>query len=134
MTKPGKILFYDGECGFCNRSVQTALRADKKGELRFAPLQGETAVRTLPESLRQPDQLGTMVLFDADGTIKTRSDAALEVARTLGGLWKTLLIGRILPRPFRDGIYNFIARNRQRLPSQKACDLPDAETRRRFLP
>jgi len=129
-----KILFYDGECGFCNRSVQIALKADKRGRLRFAPLQGETAARSLPEELRRPEESGTMVLLEPDGSIKTRSEDALAAAGAVGGPWKLLRLGRALPRRWRDGVYDVVARNRHRLPVKAACELPDAEARKRFLP
>lgn len=39
----GPVLFFDGECGLCNRIVRFLLRLDHAGRLHFAPLQGPTA-------------------------------------------------------------------------------------------
>ncbi len=41
-----------------------------------------------------------------------RSDAVLEIARHLGGLWTAMRFFYIIPRPLRDGCYAFLARNR----------------------
>ena len=41
------IVYFDGVCGFCNSSVDFAIRQDKKNKLLFTPLQGETASTNL---------------------------------------------------------------------------------------
>ena len=41
------ILFFDGNCGLCNRSVKFVLRKEKNQELIFSPLQSEFAKKTL---------------------------------------------------------------------------------------
>lgn len=40
---PDKILFYDGDCVFCNASVQFALKHRKKNSIYFSALQSELA-------------------------------------------------------------------------------------------
>ena len=37
------LVLYDGVCGLCNRTVQFALKRDRRDLFRFAPLQGELA-------------------------------------------------------------------------------------------
>ena len=41
------ILFFDGVCGLCNKSVDFVLTRDQQGRIKFSPLQGETAARLL---------------------------------------------------------------------------------------
>ena len=88
MTPPGPVLLYDGLCGLCDRTVQFALRADRRGVLRFAPLQGDFAAGLFDRhpTLREVDSL---ILVDSDGTggerVRVRSDAALGLAEHLGG-------------------------------------------------
>ncbi|MCW3076785.1 MAG: Thiol-disulfide oxidoreductase, partial [Bacteroidetes bacterium] len=36
------ILLFDGECGFCNKSVQFFLKREKNKTMHFVPLQSET--------------------------------------------------------------------------------------------
>ncbi|MBV8227658.1 MAG: DUF393 domain-containing protein [Verrucomicrobia bacterium] len=36
------ILFFDGVCGFCNKTVDFVLRADRNRVFLYSPLQGET--------------------------------------------------------------------------------------------
>jgi len=62
-----------------------------------------------------------------------RSDAVIEAARYLGGVWAFLAaVGGVIPRPIRDGLYRLVASHRHRL-AGPACVIPTAEQRSRFL-
>lgn len=127
------ILFYDGDCGLCDRSVRWCMRRDRAGKLRYAPLQGETYAAI--QSAEKPTNFDTVVLYD-NGVFRTRSDAALTLLSTVGGVWKFLAaIARIIPRPLRDAVYKLIARNRRRiLGGPEACRLPTMTERAMLLP
>jgi predicted DCC family thiol-disulfide oxidoreductase YuxK len=65
--------------------------------------------------------------------VRVRSDAALQALTPLGGGWAVLAaLGRVVPRPVRDTVYNAIARRRLSLAAPR-CLLPTAEERARFL-
>jgi predicted DCC family thiol-disulfide oxidoreductase YuxK len=74
---------------------------------------------------------------DADGRtarVLTRSQAALRVARYLGGAWRLWLVFVVVPRPIRDWIYDLVARHRHRLMgTAEGCVIPPADARERFL-
>ena len=48
MSVADPVLFFDGECGLCQRLVRGLLKLDQRGGLRLAPLQGPTAQDWLP--------------------------------------------------------------------------------------
>ena len=75
-----------------------------------------------------------ILLREADGEIFKRSDAAIELARVLGGAWRLLVPLRFIPRYLRDGVYQWIADHRY-LISQKGnfCAMPDPEVQKRIL-
>ena len=135
---PGPVLLYDGTCGFCAASVQLVLRYDRVGTLRFAALQGAAGseVRRAHPSL---ERMASMVWVEpgAPGMperVLTRSDAALRIARYLGGRWHLARLGALVPRPIRDAAYDLVARHRHRLlPGGPACLVPATEVRSRFL-
>lgn len=126
------IVFFDGVCGLCNAAVDRLLRWDRRGVLRFAPLQGSTAERLLPA--RFTKHLDTLVLLDADGPHQ-RSEAALRALHHVGGPWRLLTLLRMVPRPLRDAVYDLIARRRyQWFGRKESCRLPLPHERDRFLP
>jgi predicted DCC family thiol-disulfide oxidoreductase YuxK len=127
------ILFFDGTCGFCTRSVQWVLRHDRRTTLRFAPLQGQTyAALDLPG---KPTDMSSLVLL-RDGRLFTRSSATVRMLRLLGGIWP--LIGALLwliPKPLRDWGYRLVARNRYKIAGRAdACMLPTPDQSARMLP
>jgi predicted DCC family thiol-disulfide oxidoreductase YuxK len=137
-SKTAPVLLYDGECGFCDKSVQVILNHDRRKVMRFAALQsnyGREVVSRHP-GLSNVDSLILIEPTDKTGEEKIfiRSTAVLRIVAYLGGVWKLLLIGYIIPRPIRDYMYKVIARNRHRiLDAPDACLLPPPDVRARFL-
>ena len=129
----GWVLFFDGDCAFCSASVRRVARLDRRGEVDFAPLQGELAAE-LGLAGHAADTGGTLVLLrETDGRIFTRSDALIELTGVLGGIWKLAMVARLIPRPLRDAVYRWIADHRHRLMGKSAtCALPDTELRKRL--
>jgi predicted DCC family thiol-disulfide oxidoreductase YuxK len=127
------ILFFDGVCGLCNAAVDAILAADRRGEIRFAPIQGETAKRLLPPLPEDPLEW-TLLYLDERG-LHRYSDAAIEVSRRIGGFYAIAGLLRIVPRPLRDPVYRWIARNRYGwFGKRDSCRVPGPAERARFLP
>ena len=126
------ILFYDGACGLCDRSVRWIMARDRARVFWFAPLQGETYAAL--EADGKPTDASTLVLYDGE-RILTKSDAVVRIARTLGGVWGVLgTLGGLVPRALRDALYGAIARRRLRwFGGKEACRLPSVEERERLL-
>jgi predicted DCC family thiol-disulfide oxidoreductase YuxK len=127
----GSIVFFDGVCGLCNRWVDLLLKTDHRRVLQFAPLQGETAAA----ELRLADSNYKSVLFKHRGRIYDRSDAVLQILMAIGGVWSLAGVFRIIPRPIRNALYDYVARHRYRWFGQsETCRVPAPEEFRRLLP
>ncbi len=131
------VLLYDGDCGFCARSVQFVLRHEPpaaRARLAFAPLQGPFGSRVRAQF---PELLGvdSVVWYDPTApSVRVRSAAALAAVAHLGGVWAVAAaLGRLVPGVLRDAIYEQIAHRRFEI-TPPACLLPSAEERARFLP
>ncbi|MBP7807745.1 MAG: DUF393 domain-containing protein [Bacteroidia bacterium] len=126
------VLFFDGNCGLCNRSVKFVLRKEKKSELIFSALQSEFAKKTL-QPFNLEGQLDSMVLLE-NGKIHLQSSAALRVTKYLKGLWPLMMIFIIVPPFIRNGIYNYVAKNRITwFGTADYCEMMTPELRKRFL-
>jgi len=127
------LIYYDGLCGLCDRFVRFVLVRDRRGRYRFAPLQGETARARLP-NLPDSEALTTVIL-EQEGRFRIRSDAALAILAGLGGAWRAATLLRVIPRPLRDAVYDWIARHRFRwFGRREECRVPGPPERERFLP
>ena len=130
MSQP--VMYYDGECGLCARTVQWCLRHDKRGVVQFAPIQGSTyASLDVPG---KPTDVSTMVLSE-DDQLYIKSTGVLRAMKHMGGVWSVLgPIGLICPRGFRDRVYDSIAKRRLKwFGTADSCMLPSPEQRLRFL-
>jgi predicted DCC family thiol-disulfide oxidoreductase YuxK len=125
------VLFFDGECGFCTRSVRWVYHLDEKGRVVFAPLQGESAKELGLLGYAEKGGGSMVILRELDGKTFLKSEALIELGRTLGGLWRLLaVLFSIFPKRLRDGVYDLVAKNRYRLSG--ACVLPDEVLRGRM--
>lgn len=103
------IVFYDGDCGLCQRSIAFLYQADKEHKLRFAPLNGVTY-----QSIYQgPARMDTVRVY-SNGKTWEKSRAFIELGKYLGGLFRLLVILKLIPAFIRDGIYDQIAKRRKK--------------------
>jgi predicted DCC family thiol-disulfide oxidoreductase YuxK len=61
------------------------------------------------------------IIVDVNGKLSVESDAVFAIIRHLGGLWRLLECGRLLPKRFRDYLYRVVAGNRMRLCREGVC-------------
>lgn len=136
----GPVLFFDGECGLCNRVVRLMLRLDRRGVLRFAPLQGETAQAYLRRHGLPVEDFDSLI-FVPDWSRRdrpeflVRTDGALGALRAVGGTARLFTWLGIFPRSWRDAAYRLVARFRYRIWGEwKPRPLARPEWAARFLP
>lgn len=127
------IVLFDGACNLCNGAVRFIIERDPRCLFRFASLQSPAGADLARHHGFPGDQLRTVALIDG-GRIYTRSSAALRIARRLSGPWKLLTLFAVVPRPLRDVVYDWIARNRYRwFGTAGTCRIPEPGLRDRFL-
>lgn len=125
-----KIVFYDGDCGFCNKSVQFVLKNGKTNEIHFSALQSDFSKSFFKnQQLPEPD-LSTFYFWDA--SMYSKSTGALKVLNYIKFPYSLLKIGWLLPQKMRDIVYDFIAKRRHKL-AAGFCVLPSEEERKRFI-
>jgi predicted DCC family thiol-disulfide oxidoreductase YuxK len=117
----GPVLFFDGDCGLCNRLVRALLRLDRAGRLRFAPLQGPAAQAYL-RAHGLPTQDFDTLIFVPDWSRRDRPEYLVRTKGALAALAETGHFGRaaagllaLVPTPLRDQVYRWIGRWRFRL-------------------
>ena len=127
------IVFFDGECVFCNRAARFLMALDRRGDaLRYAAMKGEVGRERLVDFPELAD-VDSIILLEG-GTVHVRSDAVLRAFERMGGLWRVLSVLRLIPRSLRDGAYDWLARNRIRwFGRTDFCGLLTPEQRARIL-
>lgn len=125
-----RIIVYDGVCILCNQFVQWLIKRDKKGIFYYTTLQSELGQQLLAHYQIDGD---TVVLWDNE-KIYTKSDVALNVLPHLSVVWWIFIPLKVIPKGIRNGIYDWIARNRYRwFGKYDSCMLPDPNFKNRFI-
>lgn len=126
------VILFDGECNFCDYSVQFIIKRDPNGYFKFASQQSDIGKKLLKQFHVQ-ENMNSFVLIDNDKCY-SRSSAALRVCKNLKGMWKIFYCFLIIPKFIRDFFYMVVANNRYKLFGKKnACILPSPDIRNRFL-
>lgn len=132
MDTPAPIVFYDSDCGLCNRSVQFILsRNTKEPLLYFASLQSDFATHFF-SAHKQLTPDGSSLIFFENGVFYSKSDGALRIARYLSGYQLIGRIGLLFPQIIRDFVYSRVAKNRHQF-GKTQCKLRSTEETKRFL-
>lgn len=105
------ILLFDGECSLCNSSVRTILRWETKPLMAFAAL-GSTTGQSLVSAFFTADNQPDSIILLENGKAYTKSAAALQIAKIMGGVFHLFRVFWIVPKPLRDALYDLIARKR----------------------
>jgi predicted DCC family thiol-disulfide oxidoreductase YuxK len=126
------IIVFDGVCNFCNRVVQIIIRHDPSAQIHFTAQQTEAGEKLLHQySIKESI---SSVVFITKGAVYYQLDAVIEIAKLLTGWPSVFKYTIIVPRFFRNYIYQLIAANRYRLFGKlDQCMVPKEEDKKRFL-
>jgi len=125
-----KILFYDGDCGFCNSSVQFVLKHRKHNCIYFATLQSDLAKETLGNK-GISIELDTLYYLK-NNNIYSKSSAGLQISKELKSPYSFFSIFYVVPKFIRDFVYTQIAKRRHKIKSD-FCVLPSTDEKRMFI-
>ena len=141
MPLESNIVVFDGMCNLCSSVVDFITARDPGKVFTFVPMQTPRGQQLLEAHGVSIDQVDTFLLIrggdgggnrealvrsDATVTIALeKSDAAIAIAARLRRPWNLLTVLRFVPKPIRDRVYSFVARNRYRwFGKRSTCKLP----------
>ena len=128
------ILFFDGDCSLCNKTVQFILNHEAKTSypILFCSLQSKYAKQTLDKYQYDFNQLNTLVLLEGE-KVYYKSTAALNITKFLNAPYRWAIVLKLIPLFIRDGVYNYIAKNRKKLIKASFCYIPTSHLKNRFI-
>ncbi|MFD2238309.1 thiol-disulfide oxidoreductase DCC family protein [Aureimonas populi] len=130
---PDGLMVFDGLCNVCSAQVQFLLRIDPRGQIRFTSIQSPYGRHLARRHGIDPDDPSTFLFFERGRPLQA-SEAVVAISRRLPRPWRWLRGLSVLPRPMRDRVYGWIARNRYRIAGRRAaCMVPSPEMRARFI-
>jgi predicted DCC family thiol-disulfide oxidoreductase YuxK len=133
MTTFHAIVLFDGVCNLCTGTVKFIVPRDPHGYFQFASLQSPVGQQLLERYHASTTALDSVALIQ-DGHIYFKSDAALRMARQLGGILSLAWVIHYVPRSLRDWAYDWLAAHRyQFFGKRDTCLINIPSNAERFL-
>ena len=127
------IIIFDGVCNLCAYSVKFIVKNDRHARFKFVSAQSEKGKVLQHKCGVDTLQDGTVILLKND-QVYIKSDAALQIAKDLDGLWRFLYVFKFMPKPAREFFYSIISKNRYRwFGKRNECPFPENNMKERFL-
>lgn len=134
MENDKKIILFDGVCNLCNGAVQFIIKRDQKDVFRYASLQSDIGKELTAERNIDTSKLDSMILIEPGVAFYTKSDAVLEIGRSLRNYSLISNLCLSIPKGLRNIVYDFMAKNRYSWFGKKTeCMIPTPEMRAKFL-
>jgi len=96
----------------CSGSVRFMKKHPTTPPFELIPMQSDEGRALLAAHGIDPEDPMTFLVLD-DGKAFTESDGVQRILKQLGGFWRLpWLLGRALPKSWRDWMYRVLARNR----------------------
>lgn len=134
LPKDKKIILFDGVCNLCDATVQKVIKADKKDVFRFVALQSDLGKEIINYIGIDTEKTDSIILYEPGIAYHIKAEAAIEIAKTIGGVYSLLGIFSVFPNWLKDIGYDFVAKNRYKWYGKKeSCMMPTPEIKAKFL-
>lgn len=122
-----KIVIFDGDCAFCNRSVLFILKNARRNDIYVCSSQSDTGQKLILDNNIEASPSETLIYLEYN-RVYIKSNAALNISKSLKSLYPMLIVFKLVPRFIRDGIYDFISKRRKLIIKNNSCSFELAST------
>ena len=127
------ILFFDGICSLCNKTIDFFIRNNERNTIYYSSLQSKFAKDFLIAYVIDSNNMNSILYF-SKGKLHTKSSAILIAAKELRSIHRVFFLLIIIPKFIRDYFYDIIAANRYRLFGKSStCRIPNENEVKRFI-
>ncbi len=134
LPKDKKIILFDGLCNLCESSVQFVIKHDGRDQFRFVSIQSDLGQKIIEHIGINLKNIDSVILYQPGVAYYYKSNAALEIAKSLGGFFHLGTIFRIIPNGLRNVLYDYVASNRYQWYGKKEqCMIPTEKLQSKFL-
>ncbi|WP_375239253.1 thiol-disulfide oxidoreductase DCC family protein [Aurantibacter sp.] len=128
------LILFDGVCNLCSSSVQYVIEHDKSNRFVFAALESNLGKLIIKQYHIDPSKTDSILLYRKNKGVKSKSTAAILIAKHLDFPAFLLYPFLIVPAFIRNWVYDFVAKNRYKWYGKKeTCWIPTPELQSKFL-
>ena len=127
-----KIIFFDGQCNFCDGTISFIMRNNSKNSLKFCWLQSDKAKNILKNYGVKINL--DYIIYLKENKIFTAERAIIELSKELDFPYNLFKYLDLFPNFISNCFYQLVAKNRYRLFGKKnQCELPDKDKLKKFI-
>ncbi len=104
------VVIFDSDCVLCSRFVRFLMKFDRREKLMFTDPSSNYFSFLVKTNQIKPPVLSVYARYNGD--LLEKSNAVLHIISQLSWWGKFALILKIIPLPWRDKIYDWVAANR----------------------
>jgi len=132
MTKKTNYIIYDGECGFCNKTVMMIAKNDKNNYFTFVSSLSEFGADLISKNKIIGLEKTTIILID-NQKIYTKSLAIRNILLKIPSYRIVGYLMFLFPQKISDYVYDFVSKNRKRILKNKPCEIPNSDIQEKFI-
>jgi predicted DCC family thiol-disulfide oxidoreductase YuxK len=134
LPKDKKIILFDGVCNLCDSTVQFLIKRDTKDVFRFVAIQSDLGQEIIKHIGIDTFKTDSIILYEPGNAYYYKAEAALKIAKELGGVYSLMGLFTFLPKGLSNVVYDYVARNRYKWYGKKdACMIPTLQMKAKFL-
>ncbi len=126
-------IIYDGDCGFCNKTVMFIAKNDKNNNFKFISSLSEFGTKLLLKYNIKGLEKATIILVENENEIDKKSVAIRKVLFKIPSYKIMGYLMFLFPKQLSDYVYDFISKNRKLIIKNNICEIPNSEMRKKFI-
>lgn len=126
-------IVYDGDCGFCNKTVMFVAKNDKNNNFKFVSNLSDFGAKILLKNNIKGLEKSTIILVDNKSEIYTKSVAIRKVLLKIPYYKMIGYLMFFFPKRLSDYVYDLISKNRKLIIRNSICEIPNSEIRKKFI-
>jgi len=125
------IIFFDGECNFCNFTIKYIIKYIKNASYRFSAQKSKFALRLFRE-IGVKNNFNSIILMSS-GKLFYEAEAIFKIIKNLRYPAKFLYVFNVFPKFINMYLYKVISNNRNKIYNKKMCKYPEKDISKLFI-
>lgn len=130
--KKNRYIIFDGNCGFCNKSIMILAKMDVNNNYFFVSNKSIKGINLI-EKFKLENKTNETIILIIEDRYYLKSKAIFNFIVDAKNSKILKLIFSVFPIIFCDKIYDFIAKNRTKIITNKICELPNTNISRKII-
>ena len=132
LIKAKQYILFDGDCGFCNKTILYVAKKDSRNKFIFVSNKSDFGKRLLLIYKVQDLANDTIILIQNNNWF-VKSEALKRISSQIPDFKYFTSFLRIVPEDVLNRVYLWVSRIRKELVSQKTCQIPDSSLRKKII-